>query len=209
MNHSSSHYRQPKPPAPPKYGRCVIMTLISLPFFHAVSYLMDMFLLTALEEQMTKDGNLEGLDWVVFVFSMVMLVLLVVFRAAFYYRDEYRRESYLYETSVDRFGHRGADRGMRRYDKIVRREALIIMGIHAAVWLPSALLPTLVDLDVGSVGLAEASKLLGEILIGVTGLYRPFDIPWIGYGIGVVFVPLLYIATGCFIHRRWQDLRED
>lgn len=209
MNHHSSHYHQPKPPAPPKYGRCVLVTLISLPLFHAVSYLLDMFLLTALEEQMIKDGNQEGLDWVVFVFSMVMLVLLVVFRATVYYRDDYRRESYLYETSVDRFGHRGADRGMRRYDKIVCKEAVIIMGIHAAVWLPSALLPTLADLDIGSAGLAEASELLGHILIGVTGLYRPLDIPWIGYAIGVVFVPLLYIAVGCFIHRKWQELRDD
>lgn len=209
MNQSSSRSHQVKPPAPPRYGRCALMTLIALPIFHALGYLLKLFLLTDLEEQMVKDGTLQGLDWVMFVFSAFMLVLLVVFHTVAYYRNEYRRKAYLYETSVDRFGHRGADRGMRRYDKILRKEALIILGIHAAVWLPSALFRMLADLGVGGEGIAKASELLQQIFIGVAGLYRPFDIPWIGYAIGVVFVPLCYIVAGFFIHRKWDELQYD
>ena len=209
MNQSSSHHHRPKPPAPPKYGRCVLLTLVSLPVFHAVSYVLDLFLITDLEDQMLKDGNAEGLDWVMFVFSMIMLAVLVGFRALVYYRDDYRRDSYLYETSVNRFGSRGALQGMRRYDKIRRTEALIIFGIHAVVWLPSALLRMLVDMKVGGAGIARASELLQQIFNGVTGLYRPFDIPWIGYAIGVIFVPLCYVVIGYFIHRKWYYMYDD
>jgi hypothetical protein len=203
MNSSSSHHHRPKPPASPKYGRCALLTLISLPVFHLVSYLLDLFLITDLEEQMIKDGNNTGLDWVMFVFSMLMLTLLVSFRAVNYYRNDYRRDSYQYETSVNRFGNRGAEKNMRRFDKIVCVEALIILGIHAAFWLPSALLRMLTDMSIGGEGLARASELLQEIFVGAAGLYRPFDIPWIGYGIGVVFVPFCYLVITYFVHRKW------
>ena len=65
MNQSSSHHHRPKPPAPPKYGRCVLLTLVSLPVFHAVSYVLDLFLITDLEDQMLKDGNawLDSEPW--------------------------------------------------------------------------------------------------------------------------------------------------
>lgn len=208
-SHSHSNAHQPKPPAPPKYGRRVLLTLIALPIFHAISYLLDLFLLTELEKQMIHDGTLKGLDWVMFVFSAIMLALLVVFHAVAYYRNDYRRESYLYETSVDRFGHRGADKGMRRYDKILRKEALIVMGIHAAFWFPSALFRMLADLGIGAESVAKVSDVLQEIFVGVAGLYRPFDIPWIGYAIGVVFVPLCYVVIGMFIHRKWDEQQYD
>jgi hypothetical protein len=209
MNSSSSHHHRPKPLASPKYGRCALLTLISLPIFHAVSYLLDLFLLTDLEDQMIKDGNDKGLGWVMFVFSMLMLTLLVVVRAVIYYRDDYRRESYQYETSVNRFGNRGAEKNMRRFDKIVCVEALIILGIHAALWLPSVLLRMLTDMSIGGKGLARASELLQEIFVGSAGLYRPFGIPWIGYGIGVIFVPLCYLVITYFVHRKWYLSYDD
>ena len=126
-----------------------------------------------------------------------------------YYRNDYRRDSYQYETSVNRFGNRRAEMNMRRFDKIVCVEALIILGIHAVLWLPSALLRMLADMNVGGEGLARASGLLQEIFVGVAGLYRPFDIPWIGYAIGVVFVPLCYLVAAYFVHRKWYLSYDD
>lgn len=209
MNQSSSQRHRPKPPASPKYGQCALLTLISLPVFHIVSYLLYLFLITDLEEQMLKDGNGEGLNWVMFVFSMLMLVLLVSFRAVSYYRNDYRREAYQYETSINRFGDRGASKNMRRFDKIVCVEALIILGIHAAFWLPSALLRMLADMSIGGEGLARAAEVIQQIFVGAAGLYRPFGIPWIGYGIGVVFVPLCYLVITFFVHRKWYLSYDD
>lgn len=206
MNSSSSRVPRPKSP---KYGRCALLTLISLPVFHGVSYLLNLFLLTQLKDQMILDENQKGLDWVMLVYAACMLVLLVVFRSVIYYRDNYRRECYLYETSVNRFGHRGADKALRRYDGILWKEALIILGIHAAVWMPSALLHTLAQLEVGGAGLASASAVLQEVFVGVAGLYRPFMSAWIGYAIGVVFVPLCYVIVGFFIHRKWSEQSYD
>jgi hypothetical protein len=67
----------------------------------------------------------------------------------------------------------------------------------------------LVDMKVGGEEIARASELLQQIFNGVTGLYRPFDIPWIGYAIGVIFVPLCYVVIGYFIHRKWYYMYDD
>jgi hypothetical protein len=177
--------------------------------FHGISYLMDLFLMTQLEDQMIKDKNFEMLDWSMFVFSMIMVGLYVVVRAVLYYQDQDRHKAYMYETSVDRFGRRGALAASRWYDRFLIKETAILLGVHGILWMPSAVARMLVDMEVGVPQVSAVSDVLQNVFIGVAGLYRPFLTPWAGYAIGICVVSLGYFISGWIIHRKWDSSQLD
>lgn len=209
MNQTHSSSRRSAPPPRPKFRKTVLSSLLAVVIFHGISCLMDLFLMTQLEDQMIKDKNFDILDWSMFVFSMVMLVLYVVVRAVLYYQDQDRHKAYIYETSVDRFGRRGALAASRWYDRFLLKETAIVLGIHGILWMPSAVAQTLVDMEIGGAGVSAVSGILQSVFVGVAGLYRPFPSPWIGYAIGVCVVSLGYLLSGWIMHRKWDSSQFD
>lgn len=209
MNKTHSSSRRSAPPPRPAFKRTVLISLLAVIIFHGISYLMDLFLMTQLENQMIKDKNFEMLDWSMFVFSMTMLVLYVVVRAVLYYQDQDRRKAYIYETSVDRFGRRGALAASRWYDRFLLKETAIVLVIHGILWMPSAVARMLVDMGIGASRVSSVSDVLQSVFVGVAGLYRPFSTPWIGYAIGVCVVSLGYLVSGWIMHRKWDSSQFD
>lgn len=205
MNRTDSKEKRLPSFSPPQYGKHILRTLLALVIYHAVGFLLYSFLLAPLEEQMIMEQYPDHIIWVAFAYNMLLLTALGIVMGILYYRNEAREKMYLRDTSVDRFGHKWAAKGALRHDLRLLWEALITAGFTAILWLPSILVPFLVKQGTLAGSWTSVAGVLDSMFIGVTGLFHPFDIPWIGYGIGVVYVALLHVVAGFIVHRKWDD----
>lgn len=208
MNRHSHEGRSPAPPIKPRYGRLALRTLICLAVYHAVSCLIYRLLFYKLEAQMIIDGTTKGLAWVLFIYAAVTLTVLALITVLLYYRNETRMRAYVYETSVDRFGRRGARAARKRHTVFALKEALLTAGLSALIWLPVTLCLMLAGIRSDMAWVASVSHKLETLFMGVAGLSRPFGdglLVWIGYGIGVIWMFGIRFGGSLLVHRKWDD----
>lgn len=212
MDRRTHAERSPAPPIKPHYGKLILRTLIYLAVYHVVTCIIDRLLFYKLEDQMLVDGNLKGLAWVLFIYAAITLTILGVITVVLYYRRESRMRAYVYETSVDRFGHRGARAARKRHTGFAAKEALITAGLAALVWLPTAVLLLLVGMGNGTAWIVWLADKLETAFIGAAGLFRLFGngwLLWIGYIIGAAWLFLIRFVGALLVHRKWDDEYSD
>ena len=208
MNRHIREERNPAPPIKPRFGKLALLTLVCLAVYHAVTCFGYRLLFFKLEAQMIIDGTTNILAWFLFAYAAIMLTVLSCVFVLLYYRNETRMRAYVYETSVDRFGRRGARQAQIRHRGFVLKEALLTAGVSALVWLPAAVLLMLTGIMSDAAWIAFAADKLETLFMGAAGLFCPFVgtwLIWIGYSIGVVWVFLLRFVGGLLVHRKWDD----
>ncbi len=208
MNRHTREERSPAPPIKPRYGKHVLITLICLVVYHILTCLGYRLLFNKLEAQMIIDGTTNILAWVLFGYAFITLTVLSIVTVMLYYRNETRMKAYVYETSADRFGRRGALVARKRHTGFALREALLTAGLSALIWLPTAGMIMLAGIMTDVAWISWVADKLETLFMGVAGLFRPFGgtwLIWLGYGAGVVWVFVLRFAGGLLVHRKWDD----
>jgi hypothetical protein len=208
MNRQTREERSPAPPIKPRYGKLALLTLICLAVYHVLTCLGYRLLFCKLEAQMIIDGTMKELAWVLFAYAIITLAVLTIVTVVLYYRNEARMKAYVYETSVDRFGRRGARAARKRHTGFALREALLTAGLSALIWLPVAVLIMLAGIMTDVAWISWAADKLETLFMGVAGLFRPFAgswLIWIGYFVGVLWVFVLRFLGGLLVHRKWDD----
>ncbi len=208
MDRQTRAERSPAPPIKPHYGRLALRTLLYLAVYHVVTCIVYRLLFYKLEAQMIIDGTTKGLAWVLFIYAAIMLTVLAVITVVLYFHRESRMRAYVYETSVDRFGRRGARAARKRHRGFAAKEALITAGLSGLIWLPTAVFLLLTGMGNDTAWIVWVADKLETVFIGAAGLFRPFGdgwLIWVGYGIGVVWLFAIRFVGALLVHRKWDD----
>ena len=191
----------------PNYGSLALRALIGLAVYHVVTYCGYSLMFYKLEEQMIKDGTTTGYAWILFAYAVVALGILSLISVVLYHRNETRMEAYLFETSMDNFGHKGAIVAEQRHNRFAMKESLLVAGVYGLVWFPVTVVSMLAGLLPDVAWLTLVADKAEIFFIGMAGLLHPFNrtlLVWIGYVFGMLWVFVLRYFGCIRVHLKWD-----
>ncbi len=174
---------------------------------HPITWIIYIFCLSTLENQMLGDEIEPTFRWVMFGYSLLCMTVLGIVFAVLHYKDGKRHRAYLAATTVTDIGESAAAEGLARYRRIPLIESCIATVTTAVLWLPEVLFYTA---SVSSTGFGYgygSALFIEDFYISFVGLCQPFQNAWLGWLIGLAYLFAFQYGGRVLSYRAWEKNR--